>query len=177
MKKILAFAGSNSSRSKNYQLILHTVSSISGFKVQSLDMSKKTFPVFSEDLEREEGYGDPLLEFLRQIRNADALIVSVNEHNGNPSAYFKNVIDWLSRIDRNFLIDKKVFLMSTSPGRRGASGSLEISKDLLLRFGGEIIETFSLPSFNHFFSEQGGILEEPYKTEHSIKLKSFLEQI
>ncbi|ETN95818.1 NADPH-dependent FMN reductase [Zhouia amylolytica] len=174
MIKILAFAGSNSSTSKNFQLIQHTVSLIEGYDVQVLNMSKMPFPLFSEDLEREEGYKNSLLELKDEIQKADALILSVNEHNGNPSAYFKNLIDWLSRVDRDFLEDTKVFLMSTSPGRRGGAGSLAVTKDLLPRFGAEIITTFSLPSFNHFFSKEEGITEEPYKTDHHERLQDFL---
>lgn len=99
MKKLIAFAGSNSSTSINYELVKYTVSLIDDFDIQLLNMAHMHFPVFSEDLEREEGYKDSLVELKDDILEADGLILSVNEHNGNPSAYFKNLIDWLSRVD------------------------------------------------------------------------------
>lgn len=122
MAKILAFAGSNSSKSINYQLVKHTVSYMSDHEVRLLNLANFPFPMYSEDYERENGYSNSLVELKNDIADADALVVSVNEHNGNPSAYFKNLLDWLSRLDRNFLDGKPILLMATSNGRRGASG-------------------------------------------------------
>ncbi|MBT8223269.1 MAG: NAD(P)H-dependent oxidoreductase, partial [Eudoraea sp.] len=94
-----------------------------------------------------------------------------------PSAYFKNVLDWLSRIDRKFLEDTPVLLMSASPGGRGAIGSLGIIKDLLPRFGAEVVATFSLPSFKQNFDRDKGITEAELAKAHSQALEQFLERI
>ncbi|HLT51245.1 MAG TPA: NAD(P)H-dependent oxidoreductase [Arenibacter sp.] len=177
MSHLLAFAGSNSSRSINFQLVKYTVSSIVDKEVRLLDMADMTLPVFSEDLERDEGYPPILSKLLESIRQADGLILSVNEHNSNPSAFFKNVLDWLSRMDRNFLSGTRVLLMSTSRGRRGGSASLEVIKALLPRFGGEVVASFSLPSFNHNFIEVDGITDRELANAHKIALELFLSKI
>lgn len=177
MARILAFAGSNSSTSINYKLVRYTTSLVKGHEVELLNMADYNFPVFSEDLEREEGYSDLLRELKDRIGHANALIISVNEHNGNPSAFFKNVLDWLSRMDRGFLADTKTFLMSCSGGRRGGSGSLEVVKGILPRFGGEIIASFSLPSFNHTFDTAKGITDPELAEAHKNALETFLSQI
>lgn len=177
MARILAFAGSNSSTSINYKLVRYTTSLVEGHEVELLNMADYNFPVFSEDLEREEGYSDLLRELKDRIGHANALIISVNEHNGNPSAFFKNVLDWLSRMDRGFLADTKIFLMSCSGGRRGGSGSLEVVKGILPRFGGEIIASFSLPSFNHTFDTAKGITDPELAEAHKNALETFLSQI
>src|SRR5690606_1728932 len=83
-----------------------------------------------------------------------ALVISVNEHNGMVSAYFKNTIDWLSRLDRKFLEGKKVLLMSTSNGKRGAASALEYTKNILPRFGATVDESFSIPFYSENFSEE-----------------------
>ncbi len=151
MKNILAFAGSNSSTSINHRFVTHVANRIQGHNVKIIKLSDFEIPMFSVDKEKESGYPVDIRIIKNLISENDALIISVNEHNGNVSAFFKNIIDWLSRLDRNFLADKKILLMSTSPGVRGAASSLEYTKGILPRFGGKVIESFSFPSFNDNF--------------------------
>ncbi|QLG46815.1 NADPH-dependent FMN reductase [Costertonia aggregata] len=177
MAMILAFAGSNSSTSINYRLIQYTVSLVKGHKTQTLDMVRYPFPMYSEDYEKVNGFSNSLVELKNDIKSVDGAIVSVNEHNGNPSAYFKNLLDWLSRVDKNFLEGKKVFLQSTSNGKRGAKNALEVTEKLLPRFGGEVVATFSLPSFSDNLDEEKGIVDEKLAREHQEKLNLFLSKL
>lgn len=176
MAAILSLAGSNSSTSINYRLVQHTTSSIEGHEIQLLNMARYPFPMYSEDEEKQKGYSNSLIELKNDIQRVDAIILSVNEHNSNPSAYFKNLIDWLSRLERKFLQDKKVFLMSTSGGKRGGVGSLQVIENMLPRFGAEIISTFSLPSFHENFGIDG-ITNDSLKIEHQKALNTFLETL
>ncbi|MGB5273571.1 MAG: NAD(P)H-dependent oxidoreductase [Flavobacteriaceae bacterium] len=177
MAAILAFAGSNSSTSINYKLVKYTTSLIDRQEVQLINMHYLPFPMYSEDHEREHGFTNSLVELRDDILKSDGLIISVNEHNSNPSAFFKNLIDWLSRLERKFLQDKKIMLMATSKGKRGAIGSLEVVKNMLTRFGAEIVITFSLPSFGDNFEESKGILDTGLALEHEKALKLFLENL
>lgn len=154
MKKILCFAGSNSSSSLNHKLIRFAASQISGHLVSILKLTDFELPLFSEDLERENGYSVNLRMLHNKIKEADGLVISVNEHNRTVSAYFKNTLDWLSRLDYQFLEGKKILLMSTSNGKRGAASALEYAKMVLTRFGGIVVESFSFPSFSENFSEE-----------------------
>ena len=52
MAKILAFAGSNSSTSINYKLVLSTCQLLKDHDVQTLNMAHFPFPMFSVDLEK-----------------------------------------------------------------------------------------------------------------------------
>ncbi|SHG26777.1 NADPH-dependent FMN reductase [Flagellimonas flava] len=176
MAAILALAGSNSSTSINYKLVQHTVSMVDNNDVQVMDMVRYPFPMYSEDEERQNGFSNSLIELKNDIQAANGLILSVNEHNGNPSAYFKNVLDWLSRLERKFLADTKVLLMSTSPGKRGGVGALGIVEQLLPRFGAEITATFSLPSFHENFGSDG-IVDHELKSSHQEALATFLESL
>lgn len=184
MASILAFAGSNSSTSINFKLVKHTVSLVSKHdinlkdgQIQTLNMVNYPFPMFSEDYEREKGYSNSLVELKNDIQNADGIILSVNEHNGNPSAYFKNVLDWLSRVERKFLENTKVLLMSTSGGKRGGIGSLEVIKNMLPRFGAEIVTTYSLPSFHENFDLVRGITDKDLATCHQSAVEEFLKSL
>jgi len=153
MKKILAFAGSNSSTSINHKLIQYIASEIKDHQVKILNLTSYTMPMYSED-EEKNGFPAMVMELKNEISEVDALLISVNEHNGSFGAFFKNIIDWLSRFDRNFLEGKKLLLMSTSPGKRGGQTALGYAKSIFPRFGGEIVESFSFPSFYENFSEE-----------------------
>lgn len=151
MKKILAFAGSNSSTSINHQFISHIANRINGHEIKIIKLSEYDIPLFSVDKQNNNGFPVDIQVIKNLIDEHDALMISVNEHNGTVSAFFKNILDWLSRLDRNFLANKKILLVSTSPGARGAASSLEYTKGILPRFGGQIIDSFSFPSFNDNF--------------------------
>ncbi|UII75674.1 NAD(P)H-dependent oxidoreductase [Flagellimonas sp. HMM57] len=176
MASILAFAGSNSSTSINHKLVKYTASLIETHKIQLYDMTRYPFPMYSEDDERQKGFSNSLVELKNDIQRADALLISVNEHNGNPSAYFKNLLDWLSRLERKFLQGKTIFLMSTSGGKIGGANSLEVVKKMLPRFGAEIVSTFSLPSFKENFAADG-IVDDTLRTEHQQALDAFLQNL
>lgn len=177
MAKILAFAGSNSSKSINYKLARYTTSLMKGHTIQLLNMANFPFPMYGEDYEKENGFSNSLIELKNDISKADAIVIAVNEHNSCPSAYFMNLIDWLSRLERTFIAEKKVFLLSTSPGKRGGIGAHKVANAILSRFGAKVIASFSLPSFNDNFDVQKGILEAELSKAHSAELDSFVSKI
>lgn len=177
MKKILAFAGSNSPTSINYQLILNVTGRITEHEVEVLKLSDVEFPMFSVVREK-EGIPETVIWLYDKIQEVPALIISVNENNRTVSAFFKNIIDWLSRVDRKFLKDKKIFLMSTSPGHKGAAAALEYCKMVFPRFGGAVVESFSLPSFKENFDiETGRIVNEIFEMGVVEVVTSFSQQI
>ncbi|UKN02298.1 NAD(P)H-dependent oxidoreductase [Paracrocinitomix mangrovi] len=182
MKKILLFAGSNSSTSINRTLIEYTLGLIEGFELNHIDLRDFDIPMFSQDLEKSEGLPQGILELLKLIDEADGIIISTPEHNAMMPAFFKNVIDWLSRITlhlertEKYLNDKKLFIMSTSAGRGGAAKSLALLKMLVDRGDGEVVAEFSLPSYNHT-SNDGVITDAELKEQHQEQLRHFLEVI
>src|SRR5690606_13582379 len=123
MKKILAFAGSNSSTSINHTFVTHVADRIQGHEVKLLELRNLEIPMYSIDIEKNRGFPTDVLVLKNLIDDHDALIISVNEHNGAASAFFKNILDWLSRLDRSFLTGKRILLMSTAPGTRGGASS------------------------------------------------------
>lgn len=177
MKKILAFAGSNSPTSINHQLILNVSRRISEHEVEVLKLSDYDFPMFSIVREK-EGIPENIKFLYEKIQEVPALIISVNENNRNVSAFFKNIIDWLSRVERKFLQDKKILLMSTSPGQYGGAAALEYAKTIFPRFGGTVVESFSLPKFRENFNvEKGVIVNEVFELGVVEVITSFSQQI
>ncbi|MGX1024192.1 NADPH-dependent FMN reductase [Flavobacterium sp. CS20] len=177
MKNILAFAGSNSSTSINFKLVSYVASQISDHKVELIDLKDFDIPMYSADVEEKQGFPKSIKKLNKHIQNADALLISVNEHNGGLSAFFKNCIDWLSRHDRDFLKNKKVFIISTSSGRGGAKMANDYTVDILPRFGAEVVSNFALTSFNHSFSEEEGITDKAQNEEFKKALNTFIKEI
>jgi|SRR5690606_37299130 len=176
MASILAFAGSNSSTSINFQLVRYTVSLVEDHVVQLKDMAQHPFPMYSADAQAHSGFTPAMEAFLEEVSWAQGIILSVNEHNGNPSAYFKNLMDWISRMDRKFMAGTRVFLMSTSGGKRGGSASLEVCRELLARFDAQVVSHFSLPGFHENFGD-GKLLDPALREGHKKALDIFLDTL
>ncbi len=155
MKKIIAFAGSNSSVSINKQLAIHTASLIENVEASIFDLNEFKLPQYGFDQEKEYGIPKNAEIFLNHIKESDGIILSLAEHNGAYSTAFKNIFDWMSRIDGKLWSNKPMLLMATSPGARGGATVLEIAKGRFPYMGGNIVATFSLPNFNDSFSETG----------------------
>ena len=161
MKKILAFAGSNSSNSINQQLVNY-IATLSD-KVELIKLTDYEVPIYNIDLESQDGIPDNISKLAEKLAEADQLIISVAEHNGNISAFFKNILDWLSRKDNQFLKNKEIFLFSTSPGKTGAASALKITESTLPFFGAKINSTTSIGSFYDVFKDGKIIKEELIK--------------
>jgi chromate reductase len=149
--KIIAFGGSNSIQSINKHLATYASSLFENADVEVLDLNDYAMPLFSVDLEKEVGQHKMAHAFLNKLKEADILVVSMAENNGNYSVAFKNVFDWSSRIEKDIFQHKPMLLLATSPGGRGGASVLGIAQNLFPRYGAEIKGSFSLPSFNSNF--------------------------
>lgn len=172
MKKILGFAGSNSSTSINKQLVQYATSRLYDVEVTILDLNDFDLPIYGIDLEKEHGIPEPAHAFLKHIKESDGIVISLAEHNGAYSTVFKNVFDWMSRIDGKLWSGVPMLLMATSPGGRGGATVLEIAKNRFPYMGGNVVASFSLPSFNDHFSEKG-ITDSTLKTVFDKALTDF----
>lgn len=153
MKQIIAFAGSNSKQSINKKLAKYASSLVSNAEVKILDLNDFELPLFGIDLEKQHGFPENAKKFLDLIKSSDGIILSLAEHNGAYSAVFKNLFDWMSRIDSKLWSNKPMLLMAASPGARGGASVLEIAKNRFPFNGGHIVSDFSLPNFGDNFKE------------------------
>lgn len=172
MKKILVFGGSNSKSSINKQLAVYASSLISNCEVQVVDLNDFTLPIFGVDFEKINGIPDNAHHFLELIQGADGVILSLAEHNGSYSVAFKNLFDWISRINGKVWNDKPMLLMSTSPGIRGGRSVLEAATSRFPFMGSNIIATFSLPSFYDNF-KNGELLNKELNENLLEVIKEF----
>ena len=171
--KIIAFGGSNSQHSINKRFATYAAGLFENATVEVLDLNDFAMPLFSVDVEKEVGQHELAKAFLSKIAEADILVISMAENNGNYSVAFKNVFDWSSRIEKDVFQHKPMLLLATSPGGRGGSSVLEISKNLFPRYGGEIKASFSLPGFNaNFDTEKNQISDEILQNELKQLIKT-----
>jgi NAD(P)H-dependent FMN reductase len=176
MKKIIAFAGSNSINSINKQLAVYTANQINNVQIEILDLNDFELPLYGIDYEIAHGIPDNAKQFLDKIKSSDGIILSLAEHNGAYASVFKNILDWMSRIDGKLWSDKPMLLMATSPGGRGGSSVLEIAKGRFPYMGGNIVADFSLPSFGDNFSN-GSITHQELSDQHESKIKTFEKSV
>ena len=176
-KKILAFGASSSKHSINKRLATYTAHQIKDAQIQILDLNDFEMPIFNVDRESEHGIPEAAHRFKQYIIDADAIIISFAEHNGNVSAAYKNFYDWVSRIEQNFWHDKPMFLLATSPGGRGGKTVLQISSEGIRRRNTNTIVEFSLPSFHQNFDSKKGILDAELRRSFESRLSVFVGAI
>lgn len=150
---VLAFAGTNSKNSINKQLASYASFLIKGGDITILDLIDYEMPIYSIDRENENGIPQLAHDFLNEIKKAEAIVVSLAEHNGSYTVAFKNILDWISRIDKSVFQNKPMLLMATSPGARGGKTVFETAKQSFPRFRANIVAEFSLPNFYDNFKE------------------------
>lgn len=165
MKKIIAFGASSSKTSINKQLATYAANQFQNSEVEVLDLNDFELPIYSTDKEKETGIPQLATDFYTKLGTADLIIISFAEHNGAYSAAFKNIFDWISRINGKTFQEKPMLLLATSPGARGGSSVLEIAKNRFPFQGGTVKGVFSLPSFYENFDIVNGIINEDLKQQ------------
>jgi len=179
MKKILAFAASNSSKSINKQLVSHAARTLKAkfivdADIEILDLNDYEMPIFSSDREEADGIPDLAHAFFKKITDADVVLISYAEHNGSYSAAYKNIFDWASRINSKVFQNKSMVLFSTSPGKGGASSVLTAATNSAPHFHAEVKASLSVPSFYANFDSENGALKNTDIQEKLETALSFL---
>ena len=173
MKNILAFGASNSKNSINKMIANYAAMRIEDSSMELLDLNDFEMPIYSIDIEKDKGIPEAVNRFKSNIDKADGVIISFAEHNGYYTAVFKNLFDWLTRINRNVWQNKPMFLLATAPGSRGAIKVLESAVIDMGRKGGNIVAVFSLPSIWENFNENEGITDQNLKKAFEDQLRDF----
>lgn len=172
--KTIAFVGSNSSKSINKQLTLALLKNHP--EVDFIDIQNWNIPLYSEDIQNNEGFPDLINKLAENISEANKIIITVNEHNSNVSAFMKNVLDWLSRHTKKIFSEKDILVLSTSNGQRGGLSANEYTVGFCTRNGAESVQGFTFPSFSENFepnTQQISNVEK--KAEIEALLTNFLK--
>lgn len=169
--KTLVFAASNSKQSINKALATHAAQVYqANFQpdavLEILDLNDYEMPIYSIDREQADGIPDLAKQFLAKIGTADNIIISYAEHNGSYTAAWKNIFDWMSRIEMKVFQNKPMLVLATSPGQGGAASVLNAAIQSAPHFTAEVEGSLSVPDFyDNFDSDKGeltnaGLIED-----------------
>lgn len=177
--KLLALAASNSTESINRQLVTHAAHLLEGgliddVSTELLDLNDYEMPIYSPEREASGGVPQLAQDLFAKIGAADALLLSFAEHNGTYTAAYKNVLDWVSRIDMRLFQDKPTVMLATSPGPGGAGNVLQAAVGAAPFAGGDLRGSLSVPSFYENFDAANGTLTNP---ELATELRSVLSAL
>jgi len=140
--KVLAFAASNHSKSINRALVGYAAERLQTMhpsaEIEFLDINDYEMPIYSLERENSDGVHPLAQAFYDKIGAADAIIVSFAEYNGFVTAAWKNIYDWMSRIETKVWQDKPVVLLAASPGPRAGANVLQTQEFTAPYFGMDI---------------------------------------
>lgn len=161
--KILAFAASNSRKSINRTLLDHAIGRFKSevddrAEFEVLDLNDFEMPIYSVDREQESGIPAEARTFFEKIGSADAIMISFAEHNGSVTAAWKNIFDWMSRIDMKLWQNKPMVILAASPGGRGGAGVLQSQIASAPFFAGDIRASHGVGSWYDTFDAETGRL-------------------
>jgi NAD(P)H-dependent FMN reductase len=177
MKNILAFGASSSANSINKAFANYSSKQIPNSVTNLLDLNDFEMPIFSIDKQNANGIPDEAQNFKKHISNSDAIIISFAEHNGSYTSAFKNILDWVSRIERIVWCGKPMLLLSVSDGERGAKLVLETAFNRIKRENTETLFKFSLKNFHTTFDFEKGILDTHLNKVYRSVLADFIKVI
>ncbi|MEO1416464.1 MAG: NAD(P)H-dependent oxidoreductase [Bacteroidota bacterium] len=153
-KSMLVFGASNSRQSINKQLAVFAANQLTDVQLEIVDLNDFPLPIYSKDDEKETGVPENAKLFATLIEKCDGIVASFPEHNGLFTVVFKNLWDWMSRLDTaKIWREKPMFLLSTSPSRREEKYVMKVAKDLFPVFGGVIVSEYYLRSFHQTYRE------------------------
>ncbi len=175
--KILAWTVSNSHTSINGQLIAHAARLIEegllgDATVEVLDVNDFEMPFYRPDRD-EAGIPAEAHQFFEAIGAADALVISFAEHNGHYPAIYKNLFDWMSRIETQVYQGKPAVFFSSSPGSKGGGSVMKAALDSSQWFGSDVKASLSVPKFyENFDSDKGEFRNAEMGAEFRTALSS-----
>ncbi len=171
-KNVITLGGSSSQKSINKEFANYAAGLMDAIKIESLDLKEYQIPMYSVDEESENGIPKDVYKISEQFVATDAFVLSLAEHNGSYAAVFKNVMDWVSRVDGSVWKNKPMLLLSTSPGARGGATVMAAALASFPHLGAKVVADFSLPSFFDNFKDND-IVDEALKATLLLKVKTF----
>ena len=176
MKRVIALGASNSKNSINKKFANWAAHKVEDTEVELIDLNNYEMPLYSSDLEKESGIPEMVIRLKEKLNSADGFVISLAEHNGNYTAAFKNLQDWLSRIELKIWGNKPTLLMAAAPGKMGGKSVLNIAKSSFPYMGANVVADYSLPEFHKNFDNDNGISNGALLTVFENSLEIFENQ-
>lgn len=172
--QLLVIGASSSRKSINRELARWAAGQFEA-TLDDVDLNDFEMPIYSEDRQAETGIPQLARDFKHKINVCDGIIISFAEHNGSYTAAFKNIIDWVSVVTNDLWGNKPMFLLATSPGKRGGKTLLELAVSDFPHRAGRVCSHFVLPSFYATFNN--GITDDALKMKFNEAAKAFEQEL
>lgn len=181
--KILAIAGSARRDSFNKKLIKIAVDGVrqAGGEVTLIDLADFRLPLYDGDLEAEQGLPPKAKELKKLFCECDGFLFSSPEYNSSISGVFKNVIDWVSRLEKEDPVSLVAFrgkiaaLMSASPSALGGLRGLVHLRAILENIYVMVLpEQVTISKAGDAFDEKGQLKDPQQQTKIFELTKKFL---
>jgi len=165
---LIALAGSIRKDSYNKKLVKSAaqLAEEAGAKVTFIDMADYPLPLYDGDLEESQGLPENALKLKKIFTEGDGFIFASPEYNSAISGPFKNLIDWVSRPERDepgtLPFQKKLaLLLSASPGALGGLRGLVSLRSILGNIGVLVLpQQVTVRQAFEAFDESGALKDE-----------------
>ncbi|MDC0738007.1 NAD(P)H-dependent oxidoreductase [Cognatishimia sp. SS12] len=114
--KLLGLSGSLRADSSNTKLLREAARLYGDAAYTEANLN---IPLYNGDDEEASGLPGPAQTLVRQIADADAILISTPEYNSAITGVLKNALDWVSRSKPQPWEGKPVAVMSAAAGRAG----------------------------------------------------------
>lgn len=175
---ILAIPASLRTDSFNRKLLAQAITIIrrEGHIIDLVDLREYDMPAYSGDLESAPGIPPAASQLGNKMKSTDAIIISSPEYNYSYPGFFKNIIDWISRIKPYPWAGKPMMLLSASPGAIGGQRSLWHLRQPLEACSGIIHpDMFSLALAHQAFDESGRLKDAKQSERLDKMVTAFLK--
>jgi len=179
---VIAISGSLRKQSKTTAVVNAAVNMSSDLDINVVNYDISHIPLYNEDLEMpgtDTPFPDSVISLRNAVKGADALLLATPENNFLTSAAMKNVLDWLSRGEKESpLSGKTVGVISTGAyGGASAQETLRGSLAKMHRLGMNVIAEpqLKIKLFDGVkrFDDQNNLVDQPTLDD----LKSVLESL
>lgn len=178
--KILAIPATNSRDGINRKLIGAAVKVIEAnapdAEIEIVDINDYEMPIFSVE-RHEAGLPDLAQQLWDLLGSADAIVISFAEHNGSYTAAWKNLHDWVSRIDMGIYQGAKVAMLAATPGPRAGAGVLGAATMTAPFFGAQLVGSLGIGTFfENVDAATGEITDEQLRAEFHDLLAKLIKE-
>ena len=170
MTRLLMISGSLRRDSLNSRLLEHLRPRLEPHcTLDLLAPQQVQLPLFDQDREHEAELVTQVSALHARIAACDGVLVASPEYNGQPPAYLKNLVDWVSRMgyidghSASPFCDRPVLLCSASTGWSGGAVAMPHARALFAYVGALVIgDTVSIPYADQACNDGPGFDFDPY---------------
>ena len=135
-------------------------------------------PSYDADVQADDGFPDPALEFQRRLEACDAFVISSPEYNASIPGALKNAIDWVSRFRPQPFHGRNGLLLSASPSMVGGNRGAWALRVPLEHLGARVYpDMFSLARAHIAFDGDGQIADEQLRGRFETTIVSFMDLV